>query len=150
MTVTSDLVSSIQDEFLHRHTERRAAKEKARAEVEAMSQAMIQEQGLLNHVQAGLLLDVSTKRIGELTRLGRLTRFDFMGRTYVSVREVRARRDEDVKAGRPARNLMKRVLVGLAAAAETDAEQAKLGGFAGPYVKEQHRQSKAKTKPKKS
>ena len=31
---------------------------------------------------------MSTKRITELVRLGKLKRFDFVGRTYVSMREV--------------------------------------------------------------
>jgi len=53
-----------------------------------MSEAMIEEKGLLNHAQAALLLDVSTKRVGELVRLGRLTDFTFLGRKYVSMREV--------------------------------------------------------------
>jgi hypothetical protein len=96
---------------------------------------MIEEEGLLNHTQAALLLDVSVKRVGELVRLGKLTRFDYLGRTYVSVREVRVRRDKDVKAGRPKRGIIKRIAVSLKAAAKTDAIQAKLGGFAGPYEK---------------
>ena len=51
--------------------DRAAAREAARQQVEKMSEAMIEEKGLLNHAQAALLLDVSTKRIGELVRLGR-------------------------------------------------------------------------------
>jgi len=42
-----------------------------------MSGAMVEEEGLLNHVQAGLLLGVSVKRIGELVRLGKLRRFAY-------------------------------------------------------------------------
>ena len=68
-----------------------------------MSAAMVAEHGLLNHAQAGLLLGVSKKRIGELVRLGKLKRFDFLGRTYVSVREVRERYHQELKAGRPKR-----------------------------------------------
>ena len=45
------------------------------------------------------MLGVSVKRIGELVRLGKLTRFDFFDRTYVSMREVCQRDDEELKAG---------------------------------------------------
>ena len=44
------------------------------------------------------MLGVSVKRIGELVRLGKLTRFDFFERTYVSMREVCQRDDEELKA----------------------------------------------------
>jgi hypothetical protein len=111
-------------------------REQARHELAAMSEAMVKEQGLLNHVQAGLLLGVSVKRIGELVRLGKLTRFDFLGRTYVSVREVRKRYEQDLKAGRPKRGLAQRAVASVKAALKTDAAQAKLGGFAGPYEKQ--------------
>ena len=36
-----------------------------RRELERMSDAMVEEKGLLNHVQAALMLDVSTKRVGD-------------------------------------------------------------------------------------
>ena len=49
--------------------ERIEEREQARSELGAMSEAMVKEQGLLNHAQAGLLLGVSVKRIGELVRL---------------------------------------------------------------------------------
>jgi predicted DNA-binding transcriptional regulator AlpA len=70
-------------------------REKAHVELAAMSDAMIKEHGLLNHAQGSLLLGVSVKRVGELVRLGKLTRFDFLGRTYVSVREVRERHQQE-------------------------------------------------------
>jgi Helix-turn-helix domain len=47
---------------------------------------MVAEKGLPNHAQAALMLDVSTKRVGELVQQNKLTRFDFLGRTYVSMR----------------------------------------------------------------
>ena len=53
-----------------------------------MSEAMVREKGLLNYAQAALLLDVSTKRVSELVRTGKLKPFDFLGRRYVSMREV--------------------------------------------------------------
>ena len=115
---------------------KREEREKARSELAAMSEAMVREQGLLNHAQAGLLFGHSVKRVGELVRLGKLTRFDFLGRTYVSVREVRERYEQDVKAGRPKRGLAQRAVASVKAALKTDAAQAKLGGFAGPYEKQ--------------
>lgn len=120
----------------------RKEREEIGRELEAMSAAMIEEEGLLNHAQAGILLDVSVKRIGELVRLGKLKRFDFLGRTYVSVREVRDRRNQDLKAGRPKRNIVERVTAGLKAAVKTDAAQAKLGGFSGPYERAKARRKR--------
>jgi hypothetical protein len=55
-------------------------------------------------------LDVSTKRISELVRLGKINRFDFLGRTYVSMREVGERYQQELKAGRPRRAVGKRVV----------------------------------------
>jgi len=100
-----------------------------------MSKAMVEEQGLLNHVQAALLLGVSVKRIGELVRLGKLRRFDFLGRTYVSVREVRERYRQEVKAGRPKRSVVERAVASVKAALKNDSAQMDLGGYAGPYEK---------------
>jgi hypothetical protein len=74
-----------------------------------MSKASFDHDGLLNHAQAALVLDVSTRRIGELVELGKLTRFDFLGRTYVSVKEIIQRRDADLKAGRPPRSIAQRI-----------------------------------------
>jgi hypothetical protein len=110
-------------------------REKAHVELAAMSDAMIKEHGLLNHAQGSLLLGVSVKRVGELVRLGKLTRFDFLGRTYVSVREVRERHQQELKAGRPKRTLLQRAVASIEAALKTDAAQAALGGFSGPYEK---------------
>ena len=104
-------------------------------ELEAMSLAMVEEEGLLNHSQAALILDVTPARVTELVNLGRLKRFDFLGRTYVSVREVKGRREEDVKAGRPKRGVVRRVALGLKAMLKTDSLQRIQGGFAGPYEK---------------
>jgi hypothetical protein len=119
---------------------RRVERESARAELAEMSQAMISEHGLLNHVQAALLLGVSVKRVSELVRLAKFSRFDFLGRTYVSVREVRDRYQQELKAGRPKQTLLQKTAASLKAALETDSTQCKLGGFAGPY-------EKAKRKP---
>ena len=65
--------------------DRAAAREEAQRQMKKMSDAMVEEKGLLNHAQAALLLGVSTKRVGELVRLGKLTDFVFLGRKYVSM-----------------------------------------------------------------
>jgi hypothetical protein len=75
------------------------------AELRQMTRASIEHEGLLNHAQAAVVLDVSPRRIGELVELGKLTRLDFLGRTYVSVKEIVQRRKADVKAGRPRRSV---------------------------------------------
>lgn len=125
----------IPDEFSSPYADgapRTVEREEARSELDLMSSAMVEEQGLLNHAQAGLLLGVSVKRIGELVRLGKLKQFDFLGRTYVSVREVRERYYLELKAGRPKRGIAQSAVASVKAAQKTDAAQAKLGGYAGP------------------
>jgi hypothetical protein len=82
-----------------------------------MSETMVREKGHLNYAQARLLLDVSTKRISELVRLGKINRFDFLGRTYVSVREVGERYQQELKAGRSRRAVGKRVVASIKAEA---------------------------------
>src|SRR5438034_11745684 len=101
--------------------DRAAAREEARRQLKKMSDAMVEEKGLLNHAQAALLLDVSTKRVGELVRFGKLTDFTFLGRKYVSMREVQARNQQELKAGRPRRSLPKRIGASLKAAVKHDA-----------------------------
>src|SRR5881396_426692 len=118
--------------------DRAAAREEARRQLKNMSDAMVQEKGLLNHAQAGLMLDVSTKRVGELVRLGKLTRFDFLGRTYVSMREIWDRNRQELRAGKPPRPLGRRIAAQVKAAVQTDSLQARLGGYAGPSVKAEH------------
>jgi hypothetical protein len=90
-----------------------AAKEssikKVLTQLRQMSRVSEQEEGLLNHAQAAVVLEVSTRRVGELVELGKLTRHNFLGRTYVSVREVLERREADVKAGRPRRSIAQRI-----------------------------------------
>ena len=111
-------------------------------ELDEMSAVMVREEGLLNHSQAALLLDISPARLTELVNLGKLTRYDFLGRTYVSVKEVKNRGEQDLKAGRPVRNLAQKVAVGIKTALKTDAVQAKQGGFAGPFEKVKSRGKK--------
>jgi len=79
------------------------------AELRQMSRISQREEGLLNHAQAAAVLGVSPRRIGELVHLGKLCRYDFLGRTYVSVCEVLDRRNAELKAGRPARSIAEKV-----------------------------------------
>lgn len=92
-------------------------------EFDAMSKAMVEQEGLLSPSQAGLILEVSARRVSELVELGKLTRFDFLGRTYVSSLEVRARREMDLKAGRPARGTMAKLKMTLKAVSQFDVPQ---------------------------
>jgi len=124
-------------------------KDVIRTEFEAMSRAMIKEEGLLNHAQAATVLEVSTRRIGELVELGIFTRFDFLGRTYVSARQVRERYRQELKAGRPKRSIVKKVVVGIKALVETDVNQAKQGGYAGPFERDKEKKAKEKAKKRK-
>jgi hypothetical protein len=128
--------------------DRARARAEARKEFERMSEAMIEEKGLLNHAQAALLLDVSTKRVGELVRLGKLTDFTFLGRKYVSMRELWERNKQELKAGRPPMATGKRVKAQLKAALKHDKNQMKLGGFQGPLVKKLRQEERAKRKGK--
>jgi hypothetical protein len=125
---------------------RAAARREAYAELQKMSETMVREKGLLNYAQAGLLLDVSTKRISELVRLGKLRRFDFLGRTYVSMQDVGQRYQQELKAGRPPLGIGKRAVASIKAALKTDKPQAKLGGYAGPYVRAEHEAKKKKSR----
>src|SRR5438034_7219187 len=106
--------------------DRAAAREEARRQLKKMSDAMVQEKGLLNHAQAALMLDVSTKRVGELVRQKKLTRFDFLGRTYVSMREIWERNRQELRAGRAPRPMRRRIAASLKAAVQTDSLQARL------------------------
>jgi len=111
---------------------KKASKADLLRELEAMSEVMVREKGLLNVQQTAILLDVSRERVYELMELGRLKRYEFTGRVYLSYVEVQERREQDIKAGRPRRGVLERVMVGLKAAAETDKTQLKQGGYAGP------------------
>jgi hypothetical protein len=107
-----------------------------------MSAAMIEEEGLLNYAQAALLLNVSVKRINELVRQRTLKPFEFFGRRYVSVRQVRERYREGLKAGFPPLTKGQQLLASLKAAAKTDLNQARLGGYAGPHFKQRRKEEK--------
>ncbi len=123
-----------------------AGRAEMRRQLQRMSDAMVEEKGLLNHAQAALMLDVSTKRVGELVRLGKLTRFDCLGRTYVSMREIWERNRQELRAGKPPRPIGRRIAAQLKAAVQTDSLQARLGGYAGPAVKAEHEAKKKKSR----
>ena len=93
-----------------------------------MAKTMLEQGGLFNVAQAAISLDLSRERVYELLDLGKLDKFEFLGRIYLSVREVNARRESDVKAGRPARTFTQKLKATLKAAVATDAGQVKLGG----------------------
>ena len=90
--------SSVVTGFTHAADKGSSAK-RIMGELRQMSLVSQQEEGLLNHAQAAAVLDISARRVGELVELGKLRRFDFLGRTYVSVREIVERRASDVKSG---------------------------------------------------
>ena len=115
-----------------RLTGKKLSKADQRREIAEMSEVMVEQKGLLNVPQTAILLDVSRERVYELIELGKLKRWLFTGRMYLSYSEVQERREQDIKAGRPRRSALERVIVGVKAAVKTDSTQAKQGGFAGP------------------
>ena len=108
MTATFGAISEY---MLESKASRAEEREQAREEILRMSETMKAENGLLNHVQAATLLGVSVKRVSELVRLRKLGRFDFMGRTYVSVKEVMTRYREEIAAGERIRESLPKRLV---------------------------------------
>ncbi|PYL19696.1 MAG: hypothetical protein DMF41_08960 [Verrucomicrobia bacterium] len=80
-------------------------------------------------------------RVGELVRLGKLTDFIFLGRKYVSMKEVDERSKQELKAGRPRRGIGKLATASLKAAVKTDSVQASPGGYAGSYFKKQREEA---------
>jgi hypothetical protein len=126
--------------------DRAAAREEMRRELQRMSDAMVEEKGLLNHAQAALILDVSTKRVGELVRQDKLHRFDFLGRTYVSMREIWERNRQELRAGLSPRPIGRRMMASLKAAVQTDSLQARLGGYAGPYGRAKYKEAKKRSR----
>jgi hypothetical protein len=69
-----------------------------------------EEGGLLLASQAALLLDVSRVRVYQLMDAGLLAWWNFFGQRYLSVEQLEARRDADVKSGRPKRSIAQRVV----------------------------------------
>ena len=124
--------------------DRALARQQALDELPRMSAAMVEQEGLLNYAQAGLLLNVSVKRINELVRQRKLEPFPFFGRTYVSLKQVRERYREGLKAGFPPLTKGKQLLASLKAAAKTDRHQARLGGVRGPSERARRKQRRLK------
>ena len=118
-------------------------------QLQRMRKITEREEGLVNIPQAAILLSVSRERIRELMVLGTLSRYEFLGHIYLSFREVTQRREQDVKGGRPKRNIIQRIGIGLQAAAHTDILQARQGGFSGPYEEKLAADKKARRRAKK-
>ena len=86
-------------------------KEQAADEVREFARLNREEECLLSFVQAGLLLGVSKQRVTQLVEAGHLKTYRFFGREYLSCKEVTARRQTDLKNGRPKRSLAQRAAV---------------------------------------
>jgi len=123
MTVISAIPLDVAEPTAQTPKKRKSSLKSILQEFEAMSKMMMGEEGLLSPSQAGLVLEVSARRVSELVELGKLTRYDFLGRTYVSAREVRARREMDLTAGRPARYTVAKLKLTAKAVAQFDAAQ---------------------------
>ena len=141
--MTSAVVSSAT--VLARSSEKRKrSRRELLRELREMSKAMSEEEGLLNHSQAALFLDVTPARVTELVNLRTLTRFEFLGRTYVSVKEVMDRRKADFAAGRPRRGkLVERLALTAKVLARNDPAQWVQGG---PVSEKRAERSKRKKK----
>ena len=118
-------------------------------ELQRMRKVTEREEGLVNIPQAAILLDVSRERVRELMQLGTLSRFEFLGHIYLSFRQIKERRAQEVKSGRPKRNFLQKFGAGLHATALTDKLQVKQGGYAGPYVQKEMAEKKARRRAKK-
>jgi hypothetical protein len=123
MTAISAIPLDVAEPSAQAPKKRKSSLKSVLREFDAMSKTMVEQEGLLSPSQAGLILDVSARRVSELMELGKLTRFDFLGRTYVSSLEVKARREMDLKAGRPARGTMAKLKMTLKAVAQMDVPQ---------------------------
>jgi hypothetical protein len=109
-----------------------------------MSKEMAEQEGLLNHSQAALFLDVTPARVTELVNLGALKRFEFLGRTYVSVKQVMERRKAGWGVGRPRRGkLVERLALTAKVLARNDSAQWVQGG---PVSEKRAGRSKGKKK----
>jgi hypothetical protein len=115
--------------------DRAAARRAARSQLEEMSKAWKVHGGLLNYAQGALTLGVSTKRVHELVRLGKLEKFEFLGRPYVSLNQVCERADQDLRAGRPRRSLGQRIAATVKVLANSDSVQARAVAVPGPKAR---------------
>jgi len=143
--MTSELISST---FALRSSEhdRIAAHLDAHNRLQEMSDVMVAQKGLLNFPQAALLLDVSVKRISELVRLKKLNHWEFLGRKYVSMSQVRDRYQQELKDGRSPLSKRKQLVASVKAALKHDRLQIRQGGFQGPYRRKLREEQKKKRK----
>jgi hypothetical protein len=75
--------------------------ESMKSQLERFSKASAEEQGLVNLTQGGVILERSKQLAQRLVSQGRLTPFEFFGRTYLSVRELKEFRKIERLPGRP-------------------------------------------------
>lgn len=145
--MTTDLISST-FALQAADNDRAAAHLDAHAQLQEMSDVMVKQKGLLNYAQAGLLLDVSIKRISELVRLKKLEHWEFLGRNYVSMTQVRERYQQELKDGRSPLSKRKQLVASVKAALKHDRLQMGQGGFQGPYQRKLRKEAKEKRKGK--
>ena len=143
--MTSGLISST---FALRSSEQDRIIEhvKAHERLQEMSNVMVAQKGLLNFPQAALLLDVSVKRISELVRLKKLDHWEFLGRKYVSMAQVRDRYQQELKDGRSPLSKRKQLVASVKAALKHDPLQVRQGGFQGPYQKKLREERKKRAR----
>jgi len=71
------------------------------SQLERFSRASAEQQGLVNLTQGGVILGRSKQLVQRLVSQGRLTPFEFFGRTYLSVRELKDFQKVERVPGRP-------------------------------------------------
>lgn len=64
-------------------------------------QIIQQSEGLIGMTDAAELLDLSRQRVHQLVSAGRFTRFEFLGKIYLSLKAVREFQDQERPTGRP-------------------------------------------------
>jgi len=75
--------------------------ESMQSQLERFSRASAEQQGLVNLTQGGVILGRSKQLVQRLVSQGRLTPFEFFGRTYLSVRELKDFQKVERVPGRP-------------------------------------------------
>lgn len=147
MTIAQSIIVSASAEMREAETTERKRKGLLK-ELKEMSRTMIEEQGLINHAQAALILEISTRRVGELVETGKLRPFEFLGRKYVSVREVHARWGEDIKAGRPPLTTLGKVKLGVKLLGNADIPNMAIGMATVDEVEAKRKKRLGKTSKK--
>jgi len=82
-------------------TASREEAESMNSQLERFSKASAEQQGLVNLTQGGVILGRSKQLVQRLVSQGRLTPFEFFGRTYLSVRELKEFQKVERVPGRP-------------------------------------------------